>query len=177
MLAPDRTSPGATVSQPTFSVSILMPAMQPRPVRLPRGHVRIRGAYVLADICAASQDLPVAPSPRHVVLVGFDGMQLLNLVGPAEMLDAATQLLGGGGRGYRVTIATPDGAPLRGSSGIRIAADATLGHVRSRTVDTLIVGGGMHVDEIVGDQRLVTGLRRVAPGARRVCSVCTGAFL
>jgi transcriptional regulator GlxA family with amidase domain len=119
----------------------------------------------------------VAPSPRHVVLVGFDGMQLLNLVGPAEMLDAATQLLGGGSRGYRVTIATPDGAPLRGSSGIRIAADATLGHVRPRTVDTLIVGGGMHVDEIVADQRLTAGLRRVAPGARRVCSVCTGAFL
>ena len=48
----------------------------------------------------------VAPSKRQVVLVGFDGMQLLNLVGPAEMLDAATQLLGGRGRGYRVTIAT-----------------------------------------------------------------------
>ncbi len=115
------------------------------------------------------------PSKRQVVLVGFDGMQLLNLVGPAEMLDAATQVLGGG-RGYRVVIATPDGAPVRGSAGMRIAADESLGHVRSRTVDTVIVGGGMRIGE-VDDPRLVSGLQRISAGARRTCSVCTGAFL
>lgn len=118
----------------------------------------------------------MAPSKRQVVLVGFDGMQLLNLVGPAEMLDAATQVLGGE-RGYRVTIATPDGAPVRGSAGLRIAADKSLDHVRPRAVDTLIVGGGMRVGEVVGDERLASGLRRVSAGARRTCSVCTGAFL
>jgi len=118
----------------------------------------------------------VEPSKRQVVLVAFDGMQLLNLVGPAEMLDAATQVLGGE-RGYRVTIATPDGAPVRGSAGMRIAADKSLGHVRPRTVDTLIVGGGMRVGEVVGDQRLTSGLQRISAGARRTCSVCTGAFL
>jgi transcriptional regulator GlxA family with amidase domain len=118
----------------------------------------------------------VAPSKRQVVLVGFDGMQLLNLVGPAEMLDAATQVLGGD-RGYRVVIATPDGAPVRGSAGMRLAADMALGHVRPRAVDTMIVGGGMRVDEVAGDERLTTGLQRVSAGARRTCSVCTGAFL
>jgi transcriptional regulator GlxA family with amidase domain len=118
----------------------------------------------------------VTPSKRQVVLVGFDGMQLLNLVGPAEMLDAATQVLGGE-RGYRVTIATPDGAPVRGSAGMRLAADKSLGHVRPRTVDTLIVGGGMRVAEVVGDRRLTAGLQRISAGARRTCSVCTGAFL
>jgi len=118
----------------------------------------------------------MAPSKRHVVLVGFDGMQLLNLVGPAEMLDAATQVLGGE-RGYRVTIATPGGTPVRGSAGMRLAADGSLDHVRPRTVDTLIVGGGMRIGEIVDDQRLASGLRRVSAGARRTCSACTGAFL
>jgi transcriptional regulator GlxA family with amidase domain len=118
----------------------------------------------------------MAPSKRDVVLVGFEGMQLLNLVGPAEMLDAATQVLGGE-RGYRVTIATPGGAPVRGSAGLRLAADESLDHVRPRAVDTLIVGGGMRVGEVVGDERLTTGLRRISAGARRTCSVCTGAFL
>jgi transcriptional regulator GlxA family with amidase domain len=118
----------------------------------------------------------MAPSKRDVVLVGFEGMQLLNLVGPAEMLDAATQVLGGE-RGYRVTIASPDGAPVRGSAGLRLAADKSLDHVRPRAVDTLIVGGGMRVGEVVGDERLTTGLRRISAGARRTCSVCTGAFL
>jgi len=120
--------------------------------------------------------LVVAPSKRQVVLVGFDGMQLLNLVGPAEMLDAATQVLGGD-RGYRVTIATADGAPVRGSAGLRLAADTSLHHVRPRTVDTLIVGGGMRIGAVVDDPRLTDGVRRVAGGARRTCSTCTGAFL
>jgi transcriptional regulator GlxA family with amidase domain len=118
----------------------------------------------------------MAASKRQVVLVGFDGMQLLNLVGPAEMLDAATQVLGGG-RGYQVVIATPGGTPVRGSAGMRLAADKSLDHVRPRTVDTMIVGGGMRIGEVVGDPRLASGLQRVAAGARRTCSVCTGAFL
>lgn len=115
-------------------------------------------------------------SKRRVVLVGFDGMQLLNLVGPAEMLDAATQVLGGG-RGYQVLIATPDGAPVRGSAGMRLAADKPLNHVRPAEVDTMIVGGGMRIGEVVDDPRLTSGLQRLAGGARRTCSVCTGAFL
>ncbi|MDP9134889.1 MAG: GlxA family transcriptional regulator [Actinomycetota bacterium] len=118
----------------------------------------------------------MAPSKREVVLVGFDGMQLLNLVGPAEMLDAATQVLGGE-RGYRVVIATPGGTPVRGSAGIRLAADKSLDHIRPRTVDTVIVGGGMGIAEVVGDPRLASGLQRLSAGARRTCSVCTGAFL
>ncbi len=115
-------------------------------------------------------------SKRQVVLVGFDGMQLLNLVGPAEMLDAATHVLGGE-RGYRVAIATPGGAPVRASAGMRLAADTSLAHVRPRTVDTMIVGGGMRIGEVAGDARLAAGLERVSAGARRTCSVCTGAFL
>jgi transcriptional regulator GlxA family with amidase domain len=118
----------------------------------------------------------MAPPKREVVLVGFDGMQLLNLVGPAEMLDAATQVLGGE-RGYRVAIATPDGRPVRGSAGMRLAADKPLGHVRPRNVDTVIVGGGMRIGEVVDDPRLTSGLQRLSAGARRTCSVCTGAFL
>jgi transcriptional regulator GlxA family with amidase domain len=120
--------------------------------------------------------VPMAPPKREVVLVGFDGMQLLNLVGPAEMLDAATRLLGGE-RGYRVTIATPGGTPVRGSAGIRLAADKPLDHVRPRAVDTVIVGGGMRAAQVADDPALASGLQRVAAGARRTCSVCTGAFL
>ena len=113
---------------------------------------------------------------RQVVLVAFDGVQLLDVVGPADVLDAATRLLGGEG-GYRIVIATPDGEPVRGSAGLRLAADVGLGQVRLRGVDTVIVGGGFQIDEVLADQRIAAGLRRVADGARRTCSVCTGAFL
>lgn len=113
---------------------------------------------------------------RQVVFLAFDGMQLLNVAGPAEMLDAATQALGGRG-GYELVIATPDGRPIRGSGGLRLVADVALGHVRPRGVDSLIVGGGMRIDEVVADERLPPALQRISAGARRTCSVCTGAFL
>ncbi len=117
------------------------------------------------------------PTPlRKVVLVAFDGVQLLDIVGPADVLDAATRVLGGDG-GYRMAIATPDGQPVRGSAGVRLAADMALGQVPLRGVDTVIVGGGLQIDDALSDPRLAPGLRRIANGARRTCSVCTGAFL
>jgi transcriptional regulator GlxA family with amidase domain len=118
----------------------------------------------------------VATSKRQVVLVAFDGMQLLDIVGPADILDAATQVLGGQ-RGYELLIATPDGRPVRGSGGMTLVADAALSHVRRLRVDTVLVGGGMRFDHAVDDPRIATGLQRLSTGARRTCSVCTGAFL
>jgi len=118
----------------------------------------------------------VPTSKRQVVLVAFEGVQMLDVVGPADVLDAATQVLGGDG-GYRMTIATPDGEPVRGSAGVRLGADVGLGQVRHRGVDTLIVGGGFRIDDALGDPRLAPAVRRIAAGARRTCSVCTGAFL
>lgn len=109
-------------------------------------------------------------------MFAFDGMQLLNLVGPSDIFDAATRVLGDG-RGYEVTVATVDGGPIRGSSGLRVAADGALGRLRPSTVDTLIVGGGMNFDDIVGNRQVSAGIERLATGARRTCSVCTGAFL
>lgn len=121
------------------------------------------------------------PSPpghrqRSVVLVAFDGMQLLGVVGPMEVLDASSQLIGRD-RGYAVRIATPGGRPVRVASGLRIDADVALAHVRPRDVDTLIVGGSMDVSGMVADAPTAASLARIAGGARRTCSVCTGAFL
>ncbi len=113
---------------------------------------------------------------RKVVVVAFDGMQLLDVVGPWEVLDAATQLLGGRG-GYRVVVATPDGRPVRGSAGVRVGADAALERMRPAGVDTVLVGGGMHLDVLSRDGRLPGAVGRIARRARRTCSVCTGAFV
>ena len=113
---------------------------------------------------------------RHVLLVAFEGVQLLDVIGPSDILDAATRLLGGNG-GYRMLVATPDGQPVRGSGGLRLDADIALGQVRRRGLDTVIVGGGLQIDDVIGDPRLAPALKRIAPGARRTCSVCAGAFL
>jgi transcriptional regulator GlxA family with amidase domain len=113
---------------------------------------------------------------RQVVLVSFDGIQLLDLVGPAEVLDAATRLLRDD-RGYQVAVASPGGRTVRAASGLRLPADLALSHVRGRGLDTLIVPGGLQLDAALSDPRFIREIQRLAAGARRTCSVCTGAFV
>jgi transcriptional regulator GlxA family with amidase domain len=134
------------------------------------GYLSLRTA---PDACKMS---PMPTAKRQVVLVAFEGVQLLDVIGPSDILDAATRLLGGNG-GYRMLVATPDGQPVRGSGGLRLSADLALGQVRRRGVDTVVVGGGLQIDDVLGDPRLAPALKRIAPGARRTCSVCAGAFL
>lgn len=105
--------------------------------------------------------------PRSVLLVAFDGVQSLDLTGPLEVF---------AGGGYAVEVATPGGAAVRSSSGLGIAADRDLLAVRE-PVDTLLVAGGEGTRAAVADDRVTAWLRYAAPRARRVASVCTGAFL
>lgn len=123
-----------------------------------------------------NETVGVSSSKRRVVLVAFDQMQLLDIIGPADLFDAATQLLGHRS-GYELIIATPDGGPVCGSSGIRVEAHSALGDLNPRRVDTVIVGGGMQFDQAITGGAFTPGLQRLAAGARRTCSVCTGAFL
>lgn len=134
------------------------------------GYLALWPMFSWAKMCG------MASRRRKVVLFAFEDMQILDLVGPAEVLDAATQILGDD-RGYDLSVATLDGESVRGSSGMRLESDVALPHVRQRSVDTLIVGGGMRFDDVIADRRLAPALQRISNGARRTCSVCTGAFL
>ena len=60
---------------------------------------------------------------------------------------------------------------------MRISADVALANAQPRGLDTVIAGGGMNIREVMTDARLLDGLRVLSAGARRTCSVCTGAFL
>lgn len=128
------------------------------------------------DETFSGQDVRMPGRRRKVVFVAFEQMQILNVVGPAEILDAASQVVGRD-RGYEISTATLDGKPVRGSSGMRVEADVALGKVKPGNADTLIVGGGMRFDDVIDDSCLPAELERVSNGAGRICSVCTGAFL
>lgn len=68
-------------------------------------------------IPAGAVNLPAMSSRRRkVVFAAFEHIQILGVVGPAEVLDAATQVLGGE-EGYDLSIATLDGRPVRCSIG------------------------------------------------------------
>jgi transcriptional regulator GlxA family with amidase domain len=116
-------------------------------------------------------------SERHVVLVVFDGVQLLDVAGPADVFDAATRVTAADDHpGYRLTVASADGTPVRASSGMRIEPDADLASLDPKAIDTLLVPGGRG-RVVLEDSELVEALPRAVAGARRFGSVCGGAFL
>jgi transcriptional regulator GlxA family with amidase domain len=101
---------------------------------------------------------------RDVLIVLFDRMQSLDVVGPLEVFSGA---------GFRVRTASLGGVTVRASSGLRIVPDADL---REAAVsDLLLVPGGAGSRE--HNPELVDWLRRNAGRARQLASVCTGAFL
>jgi transcriptional regulator GlxA family with amidase domain len=117
--------------------------------------------------------------PRDVVIVVYPGVQSLDMTGPLEVFVGAHQLIAATGRserGYRVTVASLDGSPLSTSSGLEIVPGASLAQA-PRAIDTLIVAGGAGSQDASAEQALLDWLAGAAPSARRVASVCTGAFV
>jgi transcriptional regulator GlxA family with amidase domain len=113
---------------------------------------------------------------RSVVLVGYPGIQALDLVGPFEVFTGATLLLAAEGRdGYQVSVASAGGAPVDTGTGLAFVA-APLPDP-GRPIDTVVLPGGGGSDAACADAELIDWIRAVAPNARRVVSVCTGAFL
>jgi len=65
---------------------------------------------------------------------------------------------------------------LESTSGLTLAAETDLSDCRGH-VDTLLVPGGFNLDTVSTDPEVLDRLRAIAAQARRVASVCTGAFL
>jgi transcriptional regulator GlxA family with amidase domain len=113
---------------------------------------------------------------REVLIIGFPGVQGLDLVGPFEVFTSASLALAAMGQdGYQVVVASVDGQPVSTEAGLTFAA-AKLPDP-SEPVDTLILPGGRGVHTAQHDRRVIDWIGAVAPRARRVVSVCTGAFL
>ncbi|HWH31350.1 MAG TPA: AraC family transcriptional regulator [Egibacteraceae bacterium] len=112
---------------------------------------------------------------RDVVVLAFEGVQSLDVTGPLEVFASASAALPDG-RGYRVAVLTPDGAPVRSSSGLGLLPHGTLADAPAR-IDTLVVAGGDGTAAAMADPRLLGWLSGAAARCRRVTSVCSGAFL
>ena len=114
-----------------------------------------------------------APAGRDIVIVTFDSGQILDVTGPLEVFSSASRFLPG--VRYRTRVVTTRGGPVRANCGLEFASSA-IGDVVG-PVDTLVVAGGSGMDEAVADSELLAQIRRLAVDARRVTSVCSGAFL
>jgi transcriptional regulator GlxA family with amidase domain len=109
---------------------------------------------------------------RRVVFIAYPGVQPLDVAGPAEVFRAANRL---GTPTYEIEVVAPGGDPIAAGS-LSLVPDSTLDECRGR-IDTLVVAGGFGVQAALQDPEVVGWLRGAAGRSRRVCSVCTGAFL
>jgi transcriptional regulator GlxA family with amidase domain len=111
-----------------------------------------------------------------VLIVGFPGVQGLDLVGPFEVFTSASLAVSGQGKeGYQPVVASVDGRPVTTETGLTFAAVELPDP--SEPVDTLILPGGRGVHAARQDPRVIDWVVAAAPQARRVVTVCTGAFL
>ncbi|MFE2046818.1 GlxA family transcriptional regulator [Streptomyces sp. NPDC059477] len=109
--------------------------------------------------------------PHQVLMVVFEGVQILDVTGPLEVYAAANEH----GGAYRITTASVTGEPVTGTAGIRLVPDLALKDV-DFAVDTLMVPGRPDWWAAVADTPLIEGVRQLAGGARTVAGICAGAF-
>jgi transcriptional regulator GlxA family with amidase domain len=109
---------------------------------------------------------------RKVVIVGFPGVQALDVVGPHDVFTGASLLTDGG---YDVVVASVDGQPITTATGLAFVGTPLPDP--DQEIDTVVVPGGAGVDAARSNAELVAWIKAVAGTARRIVTVCTGAFL
>jgi len=116
---------------------------------------------------------------RHVVIVAFDGVQPIDAVGPHEVFSGAARAAAALGRdgGYRVTLASARGGPVRSESGLELGTGPLPRRPDRDDIDTLVLAGGPGVEAAARDDVLVSWIGAVATDCRRVATVCSGTFL
>lgn len=120
--------------------------------------------------------MPDASPPIRVVLLVFEGCDLLDVGGPYEVLLTANRLAERRGEAAPFEIRTVGSAPtVTAYGGLGLVASHSPGDLGR--IDLLIVPGLIDVDAALGDTRLMMLVRTLAADAATSASVCTGAFL
>jgi transcriptional regulator GlxA family with amidase domain len=119
---------------------------------------------------AAKSDRQV---PRKVVIVAYDGANLMDIAGPLQAFNNAC--FGNGRPAYQVTLASEAGGPVVTDTGVRLETvrlDRTVS-----SVDTLLVAGCNLKIPPVSTVSLQARLAKYLDRPRRLGSICTGAFV
>jgi len=119
-----------------------------------------------------------APSLVRVIeVLAYPSVQLLDVAGPLQVFASANDLAAeaGGAPPYAPRVVAQGGQAVTASAGLGLVT-GSLPPVGA-ALDTLIVAGGQGVEAAAADPVLLDWVRQRAGQARRIASVCTGAFL
>ncbi len=114
-------------------------------------------------------------TPHRVALVTFNGIQILDVAGPASVFAAANDEAGR--RHYAVHILSEGGGLISSNSAITIATEAMADFAVDAFDTLLLVGGDADATRALAlNRRVGAWMRQSSEKAQRFGSVCTGAF-
>src|SRR5438034_1573320 len=114
--------------------------------------------------------------PLRVGLIGYDGVQALDIIGPSDAFTIAEIERDNRQRRrcYEVIIVGITNKPFRAESGIYFQPHTTLRH--APTLDTLIIPGGKGARIGRSSSLIAKWISSRAKRIRRIASVCTGVY-
>jgi transcriptional regulator GlxA family with amidase domain len=107
---------------------------------------------------------------RRLAFVVFADFQILDAAGPLAAFEIASAI---GGDAYELRLLSETGGMVRSSAGATLATEP----LDARPYDTVIVAGGLGTRDLPALGGLTAWVRQQAVTARRVASVCSGAFV
>ena len=115
--------------------------------------------------------------PIPVGLIGYEGVQALDLIGPSDAFTGAIvpNEQGQAGHGYDVTILGLTRKPFRAQSGVIFQPHTTLDD--APPIDTLVIPGGAGSRVPILNATISDWITKQAPQVRRIASVCTGIYV
>ena len=129
--------------------------------------------YGLAEMTKAPR---IPPNPIVVEILAFPDVQLLDVTGPLQVFATANAHRRDAGKepAYAIRVVARS-RNVTSSAGLAFSAEPL--PTPNEPLHTLIVAGGDSVHAAARDPRLVAWLAARSNSAKRVASVCTGAFL
>ena len=119
--------------------------------------------------------MPKPAKAKTVVMLAFEGAQVLDVVGPMQILAGVNdERTKGDGPAYALSLLAEKKGAFRTSGGLRLVADGAWSDL-PKTIDTLMIAGG-NIETALRDPAILAALRQGAKRARRVVSICSGAF-
>jgi transcriptional regulator GlxA family with amidase domain len=113
---------------------------------------------------------------RRVGILGYDGVQGLDLIGPADAFTVADEHLQAEGRepGYEVLVIGLTRRPFSAESPVLFMPRTTM--AEAPELDTLLISGGRGLREPEINLPVTEWIRERALKTRRIASVCTGIY-
>src|ERR1700730_6431119 len=123
--------------------------------------------------------MPAPGETKRIVLFTLPPVREIDLVGAVDVFTSANRAVGGKPL-YDIKIVNAEKAradrKIAGMCGLSLSCNAVIASFRGEIV-RLLVPGGLGVEEREPEAAAIRWLRHAAADCRRVCSICTGAFL